>query len=115
VARISQLGTALVTANVPSSAILFNVTIDVIRSYQTSVLTTATRRNIQGDGILPSHRRENLKSSVILFAATDVSWLVAVAVVLSCQFVYVKMANCAPKSNAFNCNKEKTEHQRSCK
>jgi hypothetical protein len=33
-----------------------------LSSYETSVLTRATRRNIQEDGILYSHRRENLKS-----------------------------------------------------
>jgi hypothetical protein len=32
----------------------------------TSVLTRATRRNIPGDGILHSHRFENLKSYIAL-------------------------------------------------
>jgi hypothetical protein len=35
-------------------------------SSETSVLTRATRRNIQEDTILRSHRRENLKSYRIL-------------------------------------------------
>jgi hypothetical protein len=34
---------------------------------ETWVLTRATRRNIQEDGILHSHRHENLKSYIIHF------------------------------------------------
>jgi hypothetical protein len=39
---------------------------ETLSSAETSVLTTATRRNIQEDGILHSHRRENLKSYIAL-------------------------------------------------
>jgi hypothetical protein len=47
---------------VPSSVILFNLMMEAIQSSETSIPTTATRHNISVDGILDSHRRENLKS-----------------------------------------------------
>jgi hypothetical protein len=39
---------------------------EAIRSPKTSALTRATRRHIPEDGILHSHRRENLKSYIAL-------------------------------------------------
>jgi hypothetical protein len=68
VTTISELGTflrsarqLLVTANVPSSPILITLMVEALRSFETSGLTRVTRRNIQEDGILHSHRRESLK------------------------------------------------------
>jgi hypothetical protein len=56
----------LVTANVLSSPILVTLMMVALSSFKTSVLTRATRRNIQEDDILHSDRRENLKSYIAL-------------------------------------------------
>jgi hypothetical protein len=77
VTRIVELGTTiavtisvrrfLVTANfVSRSPILVILMMEAIRSSETSVLTRAIPSNILEDGILHSHRRENLTSYEVL-------------------------------------------------
>jgi hypothetical protein len=74
--RIDELETNLaVTSNrsklrgntvVPSSPILVTLTTETVRSYKTSVLARTTPRHMPKDGINRSHRRENLKFSMVV-------------------------------------------------
>jgi hypothetical protein len=70
VTRISELRSfrrLLVTANVVSvSPILVTLVMEALSSSETSILTRAIPRNFPEDGILHSHRRENLKSYIAL-------------------------------------------------
>jgi hypothetical protein len=58
----------LVTVNVvPSSPILVTLMMEAICSFETSVIIRGTWHKMQEDGILHSHRRENLKSYIGIY------------------------------------------------
>jgi hypothetical protein len=48
------------------------LTTEVLVFSETSVFTRATRRNITVDGIVHSHRRENLNSYIIMYFRTNI-------------------------------------------
>jgi hypothetical protein len=56
-----------------------------ILSSETSVLTRATRRSIAEDGILHSHRRENLDLTLLIFVYLSVAHFAVISVAQATQ------------------------------
>jgi hypothetical protein len=66
----------LVTADVvPTSLIVVNPMMEAICSSETLILIRVTWHNIPDNGILHSHRRENLKSYNILYLIHSIDWI----------------------------------------
>jgi hypothetical protein len=66
VEKIKELQLILPAYIVPSSMFLCALVMEAIRPSESSVLTRATQCHILENDILPSHRRENLKSYIAL-------------------------------------------------
>jgi hypothetical protein len=100
--RIRELGTTLaVTSSLrtplrntmyyaaPISPIIVTLIMEALRFSETSILTRATLRNISEDGILHSHRREDLKSHMLHTKRSEQLFMVRFEV-----FTAVTMKNC---------------------
>jgi hypothetical protein len=67
-----------------SSQIFVTLMKEALSSFETSVLTRTTRRNIPEDTILHSHRRENLKSYIVYLCLLMLSLLQAGSIYFVC-------------------------------
>jgi hypothetical protein len=84
------------TANVVlSSSILVTLMMEALLSFETSILTRATRRNIPEGGIFHSHRRENHKSYRFVKSHQIVNEaIINLCISVSQRNLYSTMRNC---------------------
>jgi hypothetical protein len=117
VKRISELGTIAITSHVSEEPVASRFRIERTRelgtaltvislSSETSVLTITTRRHIQKDGILRSHRHENYRSCILNYSckqSTEPSTIRVAQSIRKRSDSSLSKIDCAPWIYLLNC------------